>query len=140
MCHITTSTNLTLLGHIRNKFRGQNKRHNNISVLSFVLVGLREWETVQKSCDILYIYDEREIETFHSFPALKLDMLFKLRVQSFVSSSSSTTNHDADLFQFKDNTNDEYDDNMPTKSILSTTNTNTQSMLSTEDKIDIDDI
>lgn len=79
MCNITTSNNLTLLGHIRNKFRGQHKRHNSISKNSILLIGLREWETVSKNCDILYIYDEREIDSISSNPALDISIILNLR-------------------------------------------------------------
>jgi len=136
MCNITTSNNLKLLGHIRNKFRGQHKRHNNINVLSFVLIGLREWETIPKNCDILYIYDEREIDSFHSIPALKLDVLLQMRVNSVSTGSKSTSNNDSDLFQFKDNAEDDElpNNSMPSKSV------NQSVLLSNEAEIDMDDI
>jgi translation initiation factor IF-1 len=102
MCNITTSTGLRILGHIRNKFRGHNKRHNNITVLSFVLIGLREWETVPKNCDILYIYDEHEINAFAAIPTLKLDILHKLRLHTYNNNTNNNCNNDQDLFTFND--------------------------------------
>ena len=57
MCEIFTNDNIKLIGHIRNKFRGRQKRHNKIEPGNFVLIGLREWESVKKNCDILTIYD-----------------------------------------------------------------------------------
>lgn len=44
-----------LLGHIRNKFKAKNKRNNMLSVGSTVIVGLREWESETKNCDLLAI-------------------------------------------------------------------------------------
>lgn len=45
---------------IRNKFRGRNKRNNNVSEQTLVLVGLRDWEVVaadkKPKCDLLEVY------------------------------------------------------------------------------------
>ena len=61
MCEIFTNKNERLIGHIRNKFRGRQKRHNMISTSAIVLVGLREWENPIKNCDILTIYDDSQV-------------------------------------------------------------------------------
>ena len=46
---------------IRRKFKGRNKRDNQISINSVLIVGLREWEVVQKGkkekVDLLYVGD-----------------------------------------------------------------------------------
>lgn len=39
---------IELIAHIRNKFRGRQKRSNTITANSIVLVGLREFETIKK--------------------------------------------------------------------------------------------
>ena len=138
MCNITTSTGLNIMGHIRNKFRGRHKRQNAITPLTFVLIGLREWESVPKNCDILYIYDEREIESFNSIPSLKLSNIIGLRNQSFDPKTSS--NMDNDLFSYSNH--DEMDDIMPTKSlpvVISKADDNTM-IMNNDDEIDIDDI
>ena len=57
MCEVYTNDNIRLIGHIRNKFRGRQKRHNTIVKGSILLVGLRTWESTPKNCDILTIYD-----------------------------------------------------------------------------------
>lgn len=44
-----------LLGHIRNKFKAKNKRNNMLGVGCTVIVGLREWESEAKNCDLLFI-------------------------------------------------------------------------------------
>ena len=54
MCQITLEDEKTLIGHIRNKFRGRQKRHNTINIYCVVLIGLREWEKTPKNCDILF--------------------------------------------------------------------------------------
>jgi len=53
MCEVYTNDDLRLIAHIRNKFRGKNKRHNLFAIHMFVLVGLREWENPPKNCDII---------------------------------------------------------------------------------------
>jgi len=52
---------------IRRKFKGRNKRDNQISINSILIVGLRDWEVVQKNkkekVDLLYVYDNNQVET-----------------------------------------------------------------------------
>jgi len=60
MCHVQIllhdkSLLSDIVCHIRGKFRAKNKRHNTIIVGSFVVVGLRTWETSTKNCDLLAI-------------------------------------------------------------------------------------
>jgi translation initiation factor IF-1 len=56
-CDVTLEDGTSLICHIRSKFRGRNKRGNTISVGTFVLVGLREWESSLKNSDLLFVYD-----------------------------------------------------------------------------------
>lgn len=56
-CDVTLEDGTSLICHIRNKFRGRNKRGNTISVGTFVLIGLREWESSLKNSDLLFVYD-----------------------------------------------------------------------------------
>jgi hypothetical protein len=46
---------LSLLCHIRGKFRGKQKSHNIVSNKSIVLIGLRDWESTPTNCDLLAI-------------------------------------------------------------------------------------
>jgi translation initiation factor IF-1 len=52
--------------HIRNKFRGRNKRGNVVEIDTKVLVGLRDWEVLAKDklekCDLLEVYEKRNHE------------------------------------------------------------------------------
>ena len=49
---------------IRNKFTGRNKQSNLITIGSWIIIGLREWETVKpdkkEKCDLLEIYNNNE--------------------------------------------------------------------------------
>ena len=78
MVEIHTNNNDRLIGHIRNKFRGKQKRHNMISLYSIVLIGLREWEKAYKNCDILTIYDSNQVEILKTNPSVRIDHVVKL--------------------------------------------------------------
>ena len=66
MCHILTQDSKTMLLHIRNKFRGRGKRDNKIELGTFILAGIREFETLKAdklpNCDLLEVYNDNEIE------------------------------------------------------------------------------
>ena len=56
MCQVETQDDkVSLLCHIRGKFRGKNKKHNSIVVNSIVIIGLREWESTLKNCDLISV-------------------------------------------------------------------------------------
>lgn len=64
MCLVSLSHNsqlLTLTCHIRGKFRSRNKSSNLITLQSVILVGLRDWETPPKNCDLLFVYDNLDL-------------------------------------------------------------------------------
>ena len=67
MCNVITHTGLKLLCTIRKKFSGRNKRNNTVLVGSYVLVGLREWETDSKKCDLILIYDNSHTDSLMLF-------------------------------------------------------------------------
>jgi len=48
----------TLLCHVRKKF---TKERNALKVGAWLLVGLREFETIKKNCDLLEIYSDTEV-------------------------------------------------------------------------------
>mgnify|MGYP006430872703 CR=1 FL=1 len=79
MCEIYTEQNERLIGHIRNKFRGRQKRHNMISVSTVVLIGLREWENPIKNCDILTIYSDSQINQLKNMPNIIMNNVMRLR-------------------------------------------------------------
>ena len=54
---VLVEDNATIICHIRNKFRGRNKRNNQISIGSYILVGLRSWQSSDKHSDLLFVYD-----------------------------------------------------------------------------------
>jgi initiation factor 1A len=98
MCEIFTNDNTRLIGHIRNKFRGKQKRNNMLSVSSIVLIGLREWENPVKNCDILTIFDNNQVEQFRNIPGIFISDLFKHLTNTFTNHLDLDLDHDLILF------------------------------------------
>jgi len=126
MCEIYTNENIKLIGHIRNKFRGRQKRNNLITINSIVLIGLREWENPIKNCDILCIYDESQIEQLKDIPHVNISNVLQFRQPT-----SSSLSYDNDNLIF---TNDIEEEN---KMIMEEI---PEFKLDENDEIDIDDI
>ena len=82
MCEIYNNDNVKLIGHIRNKFRGRQKRHNTIQANSIVLIGLREWESTKKNCDILTIYDDSDVNQLKTKPNVKMETILRLLAEN----------------------------------------------------------
>ena len=66
MCHVMCIDGILRLCHIRGKFQGKRKRDNTILLYSWVLVGIRDYETITpkklSNCDLLEVYNETEKE------------------------------------------------------------------------------
>lgn len=92
MCYVADTTNNELLCIIRGKFRGKEK----LELGTWVLVGLRSWETEKKDskpkCDLLEIYNKEETE----------------RLNKIIKHSWKTNEFNSD----DSNTAFEYDDNI----------------------------
>ena len=89
MLQVTTNNNTVLIAHIRNKFRGKQKRHNMINTFSVVLIGLREWEKPYKNCDILTVYDSNQVDQLKNIPSIDIDNVVRLSIGNDYTSSSS---------------------------------------------------
>ena len=62
-CEVQFRDGTTMLCVIRRAFRGRNKRSNRLSPGSWLLVGLRDWETRldgKERCDLLEVYSDTE--------------------------------------------------------------------------------
>ena len=112
MCEIISNDNTKLIGHIRNKFRGRQKRHNTISPNSVVLVGLREWETTHKNCDILYIYDDSHIKLISDMPSLNIsNIINNIQSTDFSLYNNNNNNNYNNSISFTSDFNRPNDDN-----------------------------
>jgi initiation factor 1A len=63
MCQVVSTDGKGLLCHIRGKFRGRGKRDNFIANGTWLLVGLRSWETEPTpgkllNCDVIEVYND----------------------------------------------------------------------------------
>ena len=101
MCEAFIDNNSKLTAHIRNKFRGRQKRQNTVSPNSIVLVGLREWETSPSNCDILFIYDDNHLHTISKLPNPPHNLL--KRINNFDNSSNSNFGFNNDIEFNNDN-------------------------------------
>lgn len=105
MCQITLEDEKTLIGHIRNKFRGRQKRHNTINVFSVVLIGLREWEKIPKNCDILFIYDDHHLNQLKENPKISINNI--LQMSKCGSQQVNKGNDESEHFIIGEDENDE---------------------------------
>lgn len=66
MCNVVDMDGREYLCVIRGKFRGKNKKNNKLEIGTWVLVGLRGWESTKKdeklTCDLLEIYTKDEMD------------------------------------------------------------------------------
>jgi len=86
MCNVTTEDGAMLLCHIRGKFKGRNKKTSIISSNSIVLVGIREWESIVKNCDLIEVYSADDVQQLRSRATQKIEKLEKLTSASFKTS------------------------------------------------------
>ena len=62
-CQVTTLDGVEMLCHIRGKFCGRGKRDNFIANGTWMLVGKRNWENVDRktlNCDVIEVYNEND--------------------------------------------------------------------------------
>jgi len=106
MCHVLCIDGITRLCHIRGRFRGRNKRHNFIGMLSWVLVGLRDFETEKissseniktkmENCDLLEVYDDAQKERLKNTVKINWNA-FVSNDQRFISEKSSVKEENTD--------------------------------------------
>ena len=79
--------------HLRGKMKGPNKRHNFVSLFSFLLVGLRSDLSDSTNCDILFVYDDHDVLSLSLLPNLNLANLI-----SFHHNHSFNQKNSNDLF------------------------------------------
>ena len=147
MCHVISVDNKTRLCFIRGKFRGRGKRDNTIKVGSWILIGLRDWESGNSAkdlekCDLLEVYSDIDKE--------RLKKTVNCNWSNFIENDSIFSNTKAnDGIIFEDDITEEYKtlmeneitNNDQTKKILGFKSAmeSVKESLS-EDEINIDDI
>ena len=132
MCEVYTNDNLRLIGHIRNKFRGRQKRHNTITKGMILLVGLRTWESTSKNCDVLTIYDDNDIKQIKNKPDISIDNIIKMQSSNtFI----DTSKNNEDIFEFTEAQDEDEDEKE-----LKNENITSKFTIDVEEEIDLDDI
>ena len=119
---------------IRQKFRGRGKRDNTINVASWVLVGIRDWETVKEgkmaNCDLLTVYTQNEVENH-----LKKSDIDWSVFSSIEDKNGNRMIEDDNSVIFVNDIENSATENTVTNSITPTTIT-----MEDDDEIDFDDI
>lgn len=139
-CTIQFNDGKSILGQIRSKMRGRNKRANIINPGAIVMVGLHDWEAPNfKRCDILEVYDDHEVRQLAEIPQIDISTLIRLQQSGCV--KAITTDIDC-VSQVVFSVGDE--DIMGMEDIIANNAADGKTVLSEfnvdEDMINIDDI
>jgi translation initiation factor 1A len=108
MCHVICIDNKTRLCFIRGKFRGRGKRDNTLKMGTWLLIGLREWESGKgksiddfEKCDLLEVYSDLDKE--------RLKKTVNCNWSCFIENDANFTNTNAnDEISFEDDGIEEY--------------------------------
>jgi translation initiation factor 1A len=104
--HVLCQDNVTRLCHIRGKFRGRGKKDNIASIGSYLLVGLRSFESVKEdskklqNCDMLEVYQPSEKEELKK-------KVTNIDWSLFTSTEDTSKGIDDDIIEFTDNTTED---------------------------------
>jgi initiation factor 1A len=106
MCYVDCIDSIKLC-IIRGKFRGRGKKDNILKKGTWVLVGVRDWESITENkkqmqkCDLLEVYSELDKEKLKTLPG---------KWTKFISNDNlfTQTTEVAGEFDFIDDTNEEY--------------------------------
>ena len=77
-CEVVCNDGISRQCIIRNKFRGRDKRDNNIAPGVWVLVGVREWEArtnKAEKCDLLEVYNSNEKDKLKAINSINFNAL-----------------------------------------------------------------
>ena len=136
MCEVFNNDNIKLVGHIRNKFRGRQKRHNKIEPGQIVLIGLREWESTKKNCDILTVYDESDVSQLKTKPSIKMDNVLRIQQENTLMSAEPI-----DAFDFtEDDHESDLDEDGGESKVKKVSSEKSEFDVHTGEEIDLEDI
>jgi hypothetical protein len=132
MCRVFNEKGDSFIAHIRNKFKGRHKRANLINKNSIILCGYREWENPYKNLDVIFIYDDYNINQLRQNPTINIQNIIK-RITSTYTNNDDNNDDDADALVFTQD--------LPQLPIHKThTNTNTNTNTDNDYDIDFTDI
>ena len=111
-CEVICNDGITRLCVIRNKFRGRDKRDNNIAPGVWVLVGIRDWEArtnKAEKCDLLEVYNSTEKDKLKSIKSINFTKLLDASDDN-ENTDSNIIFEDDIISNHKKNINDEIND------------------------------
>lgn len=113
MFAVETNDGQAYIAHVRGKMRGPTKRNNFVSAYSIVLVGLREYESIKKNCDIIAIYNSHDIHLLSQIPNINISRLLTMHMNNGQQSNEASRKND-ELFMFS---NDDEVDLVPKQNL-----------------------
>jgi len=126
---------------IRNKFRGRGKRDNTVKVGTWILAGIRGWETItskkEQTCDLLEVYTENEERQLKAKVSAEWSIFNGLRPDEITSDLNNMDDYDG----FEIDQNEDIDETLEleiNKSLQE--NTAIQETFGNDTSFDIDDI
>ena len=139
MCRVYNEDGDSFIAHIRNKFRGRHKRANLISKDSIILCGYREWEKPYKNLDVIFIYDDYNINQLRDNPTIYKHIFNVIKRVTLNNNLPNTEEHDDTLnhFQFSNDDNTPNNNNIDIDIDIDTPNNNNNN---NNNNIDINDI
>jgi len=130
MCHVMCKDGKKRLCIIRGKFRGRGKRDNIIGTGSWVLVGGREYESVEnrsgegkdlEKCDLLEIYSDLDKERLKDVGNFS-DFIDRDNTFSNIKTKNTTSSSNEETFVFSNNVNETEYSEIMNSTLLKTTN------------------
>jgi hypothetical protein len=95
MCEVFNNDGERFIAHIRNKFKGRHKRSNLIATNKIILCGYREWEKPFKNLDVIFIYDDDNIDELRNIPTITIHNLFtRIDSNKFTTTFDNTLSND----------------------------------------------
>jgi initiation factor 1A len=150
MCHVLCIDGEQRLCHIRGKFRGRGKRDNTLGLGSWILVGIREFETVKENsgklqnCDLMEVYSDLDKSKLKSTIHENWGMFAESKIDVSSSKKDSVAVDDGYGFDFVDEKADEYrklmEEEMNGNAEMKNNIIKFTSDQGKEEEIDIDDI
>ena len=100
MFEVIDNDNHTFRAVLRGKMKGQNKRHNFVSLFSILLVGIRSDISNLSNVDILFLYDANDILSLSLLPNIHIHNILSFHHNRSFSYINNNGNGEQNLFSF----------------------------------------
>lgn len=143
MYHVICIDTKNRLCHSSGKFRGRNKKDNFVKLGSWLLIGLREYESNSntkklQNCDLLEVYNDFEIEKLKT----TINEDWKIFIENDEKNSFTTKKEakSSEYVTFDDAKTTEYKELMLAESLISSEKRKTITVDEEDEEINVDDI